>query len=87
MSDVLRKYRVLSNSKKIFVDQLVIPVNYDNILSVMPDLTGYEEPRKMVKADLVMNIGTALKQSALTMRIYFIKDENAKMMEKCRLFK
>ena len=86
LAKVLRKFRVLCNSENIFVDQLVVPANYDNVLSVMYDLTGYEGPRKMLKAHLVIKIGTALKHLALMMRIYFIKDGNAEMIEKCRLF-
>ena len=86
MARVLRNYHVLCNSKDVFLDQLVVPANYDDVLSVMYDLTGYEGPSKMVKAHLVIKIGTVLKHLTLMMQIFFIKGGNVEMIEKCRLF-
>ena len=86
MAKVLRNYCKICNFENIFVDQLVVPANYDDVLSVKYDLTGYEGLQKMVKAHLVIKIGTALKHLALIMWIYIIKAGNAEMIKKCRLF-
>ena len=83
---VLRKYHILCNSENIFVDQLVAPTKYDDVLWVMYDLICYEGPQKLVKSYLLSKIGTALKQLALMKWIYFIKAGNAEMIEKCRPF-